>query len=380
MSYPFNSIPGTNPQNIGLPTPIGLQTAARNPTPLDNTFVPGSEWQNSVTGDFFKCVSSTISGAVWIPFVQSSSGNVSSLTGNSGGPIPPDGSGTINIIGTAGQINVVGAGNTLTLSLVGGGTAIDSFVPDSGTNPIVPTAAGAVTMAGAGSITTVGSLNTLTTQLTGLTNHAVLVGAGTTTITKVGPSATSGAIFVSQGAGSDPAFIAPGPTISAGGIMTNAVQPAFLVSLTTAATNVTGAGGNYILGTQGGGAVTTVFDQGSNITTPAGVTTFTAPVTGKYWFKLELQVNALSALNVRGACNIVTTTRTYFGNSFNIGAVRNDDGSPATSVYCSCLADMTAGNVATVVAQVTGGGGDTCGIGAGTTTSLISYFEGYLVC
>ena len=36
---------------------------------------------------------------------------------------------------------------------------------------------------GTGSITIGGSGNTLTTQLTGLTNHAVLVGAGTATIT-----------------------------------------------------------------------------------------------------------------------------------------------------------------------------------------------------
>jgi hypothetical protein len=92
------------------------------------------------------------------------------------------------------------------VSLSGGGLAIDSFQPDSGTNPVVPNGAGLVVMAGSGSITTVGSLNTLTFQLTGLTNHSVLVGAGTTTITKVGPGATSGVPLIAQGASADPIF------------------------------------------------------------------------------------------------------------------------------------------------------------------------------
>lgn len=59
---------------------------------------------------------------------------------------------------------------------------------------------------GSGSITTTGVGATVTTQLTGLTNHAVLIGAGTTTITKVGPVASTGAVLQSNGVGSDPGF------------------------------------------------------------------------------------------------------------------------------------------------------------------------------
>jgi len=62
------------------------------------------------------------------------------------------------------------------------------------------------TLAGSGSIATSGSGSTITTALTGLTNHAILVGAGTSTITKVGPSATSGQVLQSAGASADPAF------------------------------------------------------------------------------------------------------------------------------------------------------------------------------
>lgn len=90
------------------------------------------------------------------------------------------------------------------VTLAGGSEAVDSFSPDSGTDPVVPTAAGLVNDKGSGSITTVGSLNTITTQLTGLTNHAVLVGAGTTTITKLGVG-TNGQVLLGSTA-ADPVF------------------------------------------------------------------------------------------------------------------------------------------------------------------------------
>ena len=93
------------------------------------------------------------------------------------------------------------------VSLVGGSLPpVIKFTADSGANPVLPNGAGNVNVLGSGSITTVASANTITTQLTGLTNHAVLVGAGTATITKVGPTATAGQVLQSQGAAADPVF------------------------------------------------------------------------------------------------------------------------------------------------------------------------------
>lgn len=76
----------------------------------------------------------------------------------------------------------------------------------TGNSGVISPIAGNWNILGTGSITTVGSGNTLTPQLTGLTNHAILIGAGTATITKVGPSATTGQVLQSQGASTDPAF------------------------------------------------------------------------------------------------------------------------------------------------------------------------------
>lgn len=108
---------------------------------------------------------------------------------------------------TAGSgVSITNGAGAITIGLSGGGTAIDSLLPDSGTTPVVPNGLGQVSLVGSGSTTTVGGVNSLSVELTGLTNHAVLVGAGTSTITKVGPSATTGAPLISAGAAADPAF------------------------------------------------------------------------------------------------------------------------------------------------------------------------------
>ena len=94
--------------------------------------------------------------------------------------------------------------NTLSLQVSGGTTVGKTITGDSG-GALSPTA-GNWNLLGSGSITTSGAASTLTTQLTGLTNHAVLIGAGTSTITKVGPVASTGNVLMSNGAASDPGF------------------------------------------------------------------------------------------------------------------------------------------------------------------------------
>ena len=93
------------------------------------------------------------------------------------------------------------------------GTGAGQTITGDTGGALSPTA-GNWNLLGSGSITTAGAGSTLTTQLTGLTNHNVLIGAGTTTITKVAPSATSGVALISQGAAADPAF---GTVVVAGG-------------------------------------------------------------------------------------------------------------------------------------------------------------------
>lgn len=104
----------------------------------------------------------------------------------------------------AGIINVKGSGTSVVGTLTGNS---GGAVPPTGSN---------INTLGTGSITIVGvpATSTLTTQLTGLTNHNMLVGAGTTTIGLIAPSATSGVPLISAGASADPAF---GTAVVAGG-------------------------------------------------------------------------------------------------------------------------------------------------------------------
>ena len=100
--------------------------------------------------------------------------------------------------------------------LTSNGTATPSFQANSTANAIktiTGNSGGAESpssnnfnILGTGSITSVGSAATETIQLTGLTNHALQVGAGTATLTQLGPTATAGQVLQSGGSSADPAF------------------------------------------------------------------------------------------------------------------------------------------------------------------------------
>jgi hypothetical protein len=120
---------------------------------------------------------------------------------------------SIASVGSSGQILTSnGAGALPTFQAVSASGAITTITGNTG--GAQSPSSGNFNVVGTGSITIAGTANTETVQLTGLTNHNVLIGAGTATITNVAPSATSGVPLISQGAASDPAF---GTAVVAGG-------------------------------------------------------------------------------------------------------------------------------------------------------------------
>jgi hypothetical protein len=171
----------------------------------------------------------------------------------------------LNIVGSGG-LTTSGAGNTITI--IPSATSSLTITGNSG-GPISPAASNWNTL-GAGSITIAGAGSTLTTQLTGLTNHSVLVGAGTTTITKLAVG-TNGQVLLGS-TGADPAF----GTITSGGTITFSLGPNSLnmeagasvpTTFTANSGSATPAANNLnILGTSGTAGTTPVGTSGAGST------------------------------------------------------------------------------------------------------------------
>lgn len=199
------------------------------------------------------------------------------------------------------------------ISLTGGDIAVKHLTGNTG-GQLNPDGSNNFNTLGAGSITIAGSGSTLTTQLTGLTNHAVLVGAGTSTITKIGPTSTSGQILQSAGASADPAFSTatyPSSTTVSQILYSSSTNVvAGLVTANSATLVTTSAGvpvmsgtmtnGQMIIGSTGATPVAgTITSTGGTITVTAGAGTLNLEVlTGGFtWTDVTASTQAMSVEN-----------------------------------------------------------------------------------
>lgn len=143
-------------------------------------------------------------------------------------------------------------------------------------------------------------------------------------------------------------------------------QPGFLAYLSTGDDNdVTGNNTPYQLGTNI--AFTEVFDQNADLTLNPVV--FTAPVTGKYFLALSVNVKGTAA-NTDNFPFITTSNRTYYSYTMNSNTATE------ISAYITCLADMDAADTAIFTIQSSGVGADTADIDSGSP--LVTYMSGYL--
>lgn len=217
-------------------------------------------------------------------------------------------------IGTLGSSDnsitwTVGNG-TITGQVTGGSTAGKTITGDSG-GALAPTA-GNWNILGSGSITTSGSVSTLTTQLTGLTNHAVLVGAGTSTITKIAATANTGAVLQNN-SGADPSYSTatyPSTTTinqllysSAANTVTG-LATANRAVLTTSSTGVPQAtalatDGQLIIGSTAGAPAAATLTAGAGVTITNGSNSITiASTSGSFtWTDVIGATQTLAAQN-----------------------------------------------------------------------------------
>ena len=387
--------PGQN-QTYGLPQPLqnaALQpiNAKRAPTALDTGYSIGQTWIWPLNGDW---ILNDVSGGVatWTA-IGATPGAVYTVNGLS--PVAGD----ILIAGTAQQIAVANAGHTVTLSIPAVASNATSFTSGSF---ITSTAATATTLS-SNTLSATGSNASININLTpkgtgsviqsrALVGNDVIIEANNTDNTN-GVSGAVLAAVVGGAAGGDPKteYVVPGGSSFATGVDNSAnlftisngtalgttnvmtstpagdvnfpLQPAFFLYLAATATDVTGNGAVYTLGTA---ALTKLFDVGTHATT-AGV--FTAPVTGIYDLRAQLVLTKTTQTGVI-TLSIVTTSKTY--SSVITRAASGDD----QLISISTFANMSATDTAHVTITATGEVGDTDDVfGSATPTT---YFTGTL--
>ena len=132
---------GINPlayMGVDAYQPSEFLTNTRSPTTSDNNFQLGAIWLYTNitvtphTEDVYILVALDSGIAKWILFTGNI-GTVTELTGNSGGAVPPDAGGNINVLGDTTTVNIVGTPGTNTLTVSTTGTIANSYVEDSGT-------------------------------------------------------------------------------------------------------------------------------------------------------------------------------------------------------------------------------------------------------
>lgn len=159
MSYS----PSQNLYGIGIGSgPNSAQIVEpRDPTSSDVNYKILQKWLNSSAGTLWSLTNlSASNGVITANWSAITGGTIfDQATTDSGTAIPVNGN--LNFLGDSG-IATSATGDTVTISLTGGSSAIDSFIPDTGTSPVVPTGAGAVTMTGGNGVLTTGGTNSLT--------------------------------------------------------------------------------------------------------------------------------------------------------------------------------------------------------------------------
>jgi len=305
--------------------PPDLQTATRAPTSSDKSYVKGTLWLDTLASTAYMWPGS----GNWISLGSGTTGAIVTLTGDTGGAISPV-TGNIDILGGAG-VTVTGTAGTLTIALTGGGVAFDSMVPDAGTNPVVPSALGVVTMAGtANQLTTTGGLNTLTFSV-----PATFIAPGSIASTTTITSGSSLAVTTS-------AVI--GTTLTATGGLTT------LAALTQVGTTLINASGAAVttIGTGGTGAV--------NIGNATGNTAVTGSLTAST--TLTATLGAITATNgnvVLGTAGnkiistSVASTTTAGANSFgNVSLVGGSAVVSTTAALTNSIIILTTQALGTV--------------------------------
>lgn len=283
---------------------------------------------------------------------------------------------------TAGTgISITPSANTITIAVTGSGV-VQTLTGNSG-GAISPTA-GNINTLGTGSITISGAGSTLTTQLTGLTNHNVLVGAGTATITNIAPSATSGVPLISQGAAADPIF---GTAVVAGGgtgattltgILTGNGTSAFTASTVTQHGVLVGGASNAVSSTAVGSTGQVLqANTGADPTYSTATYPSTTTINQILYSSSANTVAGLATVNSSSLSTSSTGVPTWLGPMTNGQLVIGSTSATPVATTLTAGAGIAITNGAGSITIASSGGGFTWSDTSGTVTAVAA--NGYFI-
>ncbi|MFQ5685107.1 MAG: hypothetical protein ACE5GV_00455, partial [Candidatus Scalindua sp.] len=174
----------------------------------------------------------------------------------------------------------------------------------------------------------------------------------------IGNFAADDSFKISQGGtlGTNDTFI-----MTAAGERTMPLQPAVLVTNTAAGQlNATGDGTqlSVIFGTE-------IYDQNSDFD---GISTFTAPVTGRYLVTAHISFEGLAAAHTFTFSSINTSNRVYLIDPINIGAIRTVNPNDRGFTSVNQVVDLDASDALVINIGISNGA-KTVGIIAGGTST-----------
>ncbi len=209
-----------------------------------------------------------------------------------------------------------------------------------------------------------------------LTNHGVIVGAGTSAITQLS-AGSAGQVLQSGGGSADPAYStatypstagsAKSYLVSDGTNFTSFLKP-LVVAYDSGSSSSTGDGTTYTIPF---GNV--VLNQGSVFSSG----TFTSPATAEYLFVLNVAFTSLGASHTWGLIYVNGNPWLGYGAQGNYAAMRRSDNNVFTASY-SVIKNIGSGGTVIFQAQV-GGSTKTVGIQAADTTNYTTTINIYRV-
>jgi hypothetical protein len=301
---------------------------------------------------------------------------VQQIQGNSGGPVSPNGSNIINVVGDGVTATVVGnpSDNTLTVSVIG---TTQEFLPDVG--PPVSPLGGMVDISGVNNITTsfIGT-NVLGISVSGTTAHDVQIGNASGSLTSVANGTTGQVLTANSSA--DPSWQSlpsstvtlhgdTGTTSASNSFTFNANSQAgssvtFSASGTTVSLNVTDSLSNTIIGKTAGDGIISGSDNtglGNNalkhLTSGIGNVAIGYDA-GSFIATGELNVligdQAGSSYTNSESNNIIFNTVGTVGesNTLRIGSGTGAGNGQLTTAYICGIDGVNVGSTANIVTEV----------------------------